>query len=180
MSKRIAAAAVIAGLLLAAGVAEATIPDSGGAIHACYKTSNGDLRLVDPSGGGSCNSNETSVSWTQSAPQGPQGDQGPAGVQGSTGPQGPAGLMVDPKTMIVRGTATGDPVIGGFSKTLTCPQGTKILNGTWQWVAFIDPKPPQVAQSEPVGDDGWVFAVAAGPESKGMSMFLFIECAAAK
>ena len=179
MSKRIAATVVIAGLLLAAGVAEATIPDSGGTIHACYKSSNGDLRLIDPSAGGSCNSNEKGLNWTQSAPQGAQGDQGPPGVQGSTGPQGPAGLTVNPKTAFVSGIAAGDPVIGGFSASLSCPTGMKVLSGSFQWDFFIDPKPPQIAQSEPFGDDEWVFAVGAGPDSKGIPIFLSIECAAA-
>ena len=179
MSKRIAVTVAIVGLLLAAGVAEATIPDSGGTIHACYKVSNGDLRLIDPSAGGSCNSNEKSLSWTQSAPQGPQGDQGPAGVQGTTGPQGPAGLTVDPNTALVTGQAVGDPVIGGFSKILTCPTGMKILSGNWSWFAFKNLMPPQIAQSEPFGDDSWVFAVGAGPDSKGIAMNLRIECAAA-
>jgi len=179
MSKRIAATAVIVGLLLAAGVAEATIPDSGGTIHACYKSSNGDLRLVDPSAGGSCNSNEKSLSWTQSAPQGPQGDQGAAGVQGSTGPQGPAGLTEDPKTSVVTGLAVGDPVIGGFSATLSCPTGMKILSGNWNWFDFIGLKPPQIAQSEPSGDSSWVFAVGAGSDSKGIAMILDIRCIAA-
>jgi hypothetical protein len=179
MSKRIAASVAIAGVLLAAGVAEATIPDSGGTVHACYKASNGDLRLIDPSVGGSCNSNEKSLSWTQSAPQGPQGDQGPAGVQGSTGPQGAAGLTVDLKTMVVSAFAFGDPVIGGFSKTLSCPSGSKVLNGDFVWDHFIAPLPPEVAQSEPIGDDSWVFAVGAGPESKGLPVLLTIECAAA-
>jgi hypothetical protein len=177
MSKRIAATAAIVGLLLAAGVAEATIPDSGGAIHACYKSANGDLRLVDPSAGGSCNTNEKSISWTQSAPQGVQGDQGPAGVQGSAGPQGAAGLTVDTNTAFVSKTVAGDPVIGGFSTTLKCPTGMKVLNGSFQWDFFIDPKPPQIAQSEPFGDDEWVFAVGAGQDSKGIPIFLSIECA---
>jgi hypothetical protein len=179
MSKRIGATAVIVGLLLAAGVAEATIPDSSGTIHACYKSSNGDLRLVDPSGGGSCNTNEKGVNWAQSALQGAQGDQGPAGAQGSTGQQGPAGLTVDSKTAFVTKTVAGDPVIGGFSATLACPTGMKVLNGSFQWDFFIDPKPPQIAQSEPLGDGEWVFAVGAGPDSKGIPIFLSIECAEA-
>ena len=178
MSKRIAATVVMVVLLLAAGVAEATIPDSGGTIHGCYKVSNGDLRLIDPSGGGSCNSNEKSLSWTQSAPQGVQGDQGPDGVQGSTGPQGAAGLTVPP-TLVVDGEAFGDPVIGGFSASLSCPQGMKVLNGSYEWDHFIAPLPPEVVQSEPIGDDSWVFAAGAGPESKGLPILLFIECAVA-
>jgi hypothetical protein len=41
-------ALAIAGALLAAGgIAYATIPDSSGVIHACYKTNQGTLRVID-------------------------------------------------------------------------------------------------------------------------------------
>ena len=42
----IAAAVVLVG----GGIAYATIPDSGGKIHACYKLSGGALRVIDSGG----------------------------------------------------------------------------------------------------------------------------------
>jgi hypothetical protein len=56
-------ASVGALLLLAGGIAYAAIPDANGTIHACYKTSNGSLRVIDPGAGGTCNSSETGLSW---------------------------------------------------------------------------------------------------------------------
>ena len=54
----VAATAVLA-LGLAGGIAYATIPDSNGAIHACYGSANGQLRAVDPAG--SCRPSETAI-----------------------------------------------------------------------------------------------------------------------
>src|SRR5947208_938170 len=84
------------GVLLLTGVAYATIPDSGGVIHACYLKSGGSRRVID-AGVTNCKSNETGISWNQTGPQGPAGPAGPAGPQGpkgdtgATGPQGPTG-----------------------------------------------------------------------------------------
>ena len=74
----------VAALTIGASVAFGAIPDSGGVIHACYK-SNGDLRLIDTAAGndGTCKSQETALAWNQ---------QGPAGAQGPAGPAGPPGL----------------------------------------------------------------------------------------
>lgn len=63
-------AAVVVGAavcLTAGGVAYAAIPDSSGAIHACYARSSGALRVSDT---GSCTSKETSLSWNTIGPAG--------------------------------------------------------------------------------------------------------------
>src|SRR4029077_19002287 len=89
-----AALAIAAGVLLVlAGVAYATIPDSSGAIHGCYARSGGSLRVIDATVT-NCKSTETSLGWNvqgQQGPQGAQGPQGPAGPQGAPGPQGLGG-----------------------------------------------------------------------------------------
>ena len=59
-------------IALAAGIAYATIPDSAGVIHGCYRN-NGQLRVIDPSNGGACKNNETGLDWSQTGPQGPPG-----------------------------------------------------------------------------------------------------------
>ena len=51
----------------ASAVVLAAIPDNTGVIHACYKTSGGQTRIVDNSSQ-SCNSNESAVSWNSAAP----------------------------------------------------------------------------------------------------------------
>jgi hypothetical protein len=85
------AIAAVASLTLAAGIAYATIPDSSGVIHGCYKTQNGQLRVIDS---GACGPSETALDWSQTGPtgaQGPTGPQGPTGSPGPTGQQGPTG-----------------------------------------------------------------------------------------
>jgi hypothetical protein len=86
-----AALATAAGVLLVvAGVAYATIPDSSGAIHGCYARSGGGLRVIDASVT-NCKAGETSLDWNVQGQQGPQGSQGPNGPAGPAGPQGPQG-----------------------------------------------------------------------------------------
>ena len=91
------AAAVIAG-----GVAWASVPDSDGVIHACYKVDSHDqvvsdarLRVIDEASTGSdaskaCKRDERQLDWNQTG-TGPPGPQGPAGPQGPQGPQGETG-----------------------------------------------------------------------------------------
>jgi hypothetical protein len=78
--------------LVTAGVAYATIPDSGGVFTACKLNATGTIRLIDPAIGGSsllgrCVSLETKLTWGQGA----KGDQGAQGIQGIQGPAGPPG-----------------------------------------------------------------------------------------
>src|ERR1700747_1926397 len=51
-----------AALLVVAGVAYATIPDSGGVIHGCYSRSGGSLRVID-AGVTNCSKSETALDW---------------------------------------------------------------------------------------------------------------------
>ncbi len=88
---------------LAAGIAYATIPDSGGVIHTCFKSIDATklggaaLSVVDSESGATCKAGDTALTFNQQGPpgpqgpQGPQGDTGPQGPQGDTGPQGPQG-----------------------------------------------------------------------------------------
>lgn len=90
---------VLSVVVAATGIVVATIPDSGGVIHACYSRSGGTLRVIDNSVT-NCKQGETSLSWNMqgaAGPSGPQGPTGPAGADGddgapgATGPQGPPG-----------------------------------------------------------------------------------------
>jgi hypothetical protein len=67
--------AMVAGGATTAAVL-AAIPDSGGVIHACYK-SNGALSVID-SATQTCAKNDTSINWNQTGPQGPAGSGGGA------------------------------------------------------------------------------------------------------
>jgi hypothetical protein len=165
----VVAAAVAA--LVAAGVAWAAIPDGSGTIHACSSTSDRSLRVIDT---GACSKGEAAVSWSQDAVQGLQGPQGPQGQLGDTGPQGLPGLT---RATGAATLAQEDPVIGGFFKELTCPAGTKALQGTYEWEFLIGGMPPQNdVESFPIGDDAWGFAVGANSKYKGAAMFLFLDC----
>jgi hypothetical protein len=93
LKKTLMVLAVAAVAAAASTYAYASIPDGSGAIHGCYKTGKGDLRVIDPSAGDACLSSETPLTWSQTGPQGvpgPQGQQGAQGPQGVQGPPGPA------------------------------------------------------------------------------------------
>ena len=90
------AALVVAGLVLAGGVAYATIPDSGKVYTACMVKHIGTIRLIDPSLPSNnfmshCTALETQISWNQQGQAGQPGPTGPRGDTGATGAQGPKG-----------------------------------------------------------------------------------------
>jgi hypothetical protein len=82
--KSLLAIAAVTTVALAGGIASATIPDSGGLIHACFKNENGQLRVIDS---GDCGPNEAALTWNQT------GSVGPPGPQGDPGPTGPSGTL---------------------------------------------------------------------------------------
>jgi hypothetical protein len=105
--RRVAVAVTAVVLVAIAGGVTYAIADigGGGVINGCYKSQNGQLRLIDPATD-HCLPSETAISWGQTGtqgppgptgptgptgPQGPKGDTGPAGPAGPTGPQGPKG-----------------------------------------------------------------------------------------
>ena len=156
---------------MAAGVAWATIPDGSGTIHSCYSASDKSLRLVDSGG---CSKGEAAVNWSQNAIQGLPGPQGPSGPQGDTGPDGLPGITVAKSVELDR---SEDPVIGGFFQELTCPSGTKALQGHYEWENTIGNNLPQNQfESFPTGDNSWGFAVVADSTYKGLTAFLYLDC----
>lgn len=87
----LAAIVIGIGAVVAFGVAViADIPNSNGVIHACYKDSNGEVRLVERAS--ECRNNEQHVRWNQTGPQGTTGPAGQQGQTGAAGSQGPQGL----------------------------------------------------------------------------------------
>jgi hypothetical protein len=64
---------LLAALVLGGGAAAASIPDSSGVIHACYKAAapdKGTLRVINTESGQACPSGYSSLAWNQSGPQG--------------------------------------------------------------------------------------------------------------
>jgi hypothetical protein len=106
---RVALVATAAVVVAVAGGVTYAVADigGGGVINACYKSQNGQLRLIDPATD-HCLPSETSISWSQTGPQGPQGATGPPGPKGDPGPPGPKG---DPGPQGATGPpgAKGDP-----------------------------------------------------------------------
>ena len=106
---------VTAAVVLAAGVAWATIPDASGVIHGCYGDRGwGRLRVIDPAAGGRCKAWETAIDWNQVGPPGPQGPPGPPG------PQGPAGQSASASVYQV------------------AEDGVWVLNAANQWRTVVD------------------------------------------
>jgi|SRR5215831_1839920 len=113
------AAALGAGAAIAAGA----IPGSDGTITGCYVNTvinpdlehYGDLRVIDPTKTspagafdeeGACRPNETTITWNQKGPAGPQGPAGPPGSPGSQGLPGESGLPGE--TTFGLGNASGN------------------------------------------------------------------------
>jgi Collagen triple helix repeat (20 copies) len=93
MRRTLIAMFAVMALALAGGIAYATIPDAAGLIHGCYKTQNGQLRVIDS---GNCGPSETQLTWSQIGPAGPHGATGAEGPAGPEGPEGPAGPQGPP------------------------------------------------------------------------------------
>ena len=67
-------------LALIAGMAIASIPDSQGVIHGCYKPSKANaLRVIDPGLNQRCKPGEVALDWNRTGPPGAPGSPGPAG-----------------------------------------------------------------------------------------------------
>jgi len=87
-----AATAVVA-MLAISGVGYATIPDPGGAIHACFnpgaatKSNGTELKIVD-SAVASCGKGQQEVVWSQTGPPGEKGEKGDPGEKGDQGEPG--------------------------------------------------------------------------------------------
>ena len=78
------ALAIVGALLVAGGIAYATIPDGGGVIHGCYQKNQGTLRVIDTDKAQTCASSESPLTWSQTGPQGrpgPKGRPGPRAVR---------------------------------------------------------------------------------------------------
>jgi hypothetical protein len=151
--RRVAMAIIVVAVVAIAGGVTYAVADigDGGVINGCYKSQNGQLRLIDPATD-SCHPSETAISWSQTGPQGPAGPPGPTGpagppgpvgptgpagpqgATGPTGPQGPQGLSGLPPvnrftpTQIVRGAILTCESSSGTATSTTC-QGLK-LNGS--------------------------------------------------
>jgi len=147
----------------------ASVPDSGGLIHGCYKTEKGVLHVIDPSAANkdqsSCKNDESALDWNQQGVQGPHGPQGPQGPQGVQGPQGPSGVsgyeVVSDDSNVPDGTRQFDIV--------HCPTGKKVVGGGFSTDDFRD---LTIMMSGPTANgSGWIFDVISHGPGNTMGHF---------
>jgi hypothetical protein len=147
---------------LGVGVATATIPDSSGTIHGCYKKTNGNLTLVDTGAGGMCQASEAAVSWSQKGVQGPPGPQGVQGTQGQQGSTGPDGVD-DYSIVTAQATTSG----GSATAVAGCPTGSTAVGGGFDVPATANVTPFENTRNGDAwkvtfyGDDGVTFTTYA-------------------
>jgi len=91
-------------LVIVGGFAYASIPDSAGVIHACYKNSGGSLRVIDSDVGQQCAGNETALSWKQGG--------------------------LNSYEIVTRDDVIPPSYTGSNVHTITCPIGKRALGGT--------------------------------------------------
>jgi hypothetical protein len=118
---RIALAVTAVAVAAIAGGVTYAVADigGGGVINGCYKSQNGQLRLIDPATD-SCHPSETAISWGQTGTQGPKGDKGdpgPPGPQGPKGDKGDPGSSATPLFAVVDGRATPPTIVRGAHAT---------------------------------------------------------------
>jgi len=123
------AIAVASGLVLAGGVAYASIPDAGGLIHGCYKTNGGSLRVIDLSAGEVCNASEKPLGWSQTGPPGPRGTTGQSGSTGTTGARGPTGTTGASGPTGTPGAKGASGATGATGTAGPAGQGVKTIAG---------------------------------------------------
>jgi hypothetical protein len=84
--RRVALAVTAVVIVAVAGGVTYAVADigGGGVINGCYKSQNGQLRLIDPASD-SCLPSETAISWGQTGTQGPPGPKGDKGDKGDPG-----------------------------------------------------------------------------------------------
>jgi hypothetical protein len=118
MRPALVALTIVGALLVAGGIAYATVPDASGVIHGCYNKTQGSLRVIDTDKAQTCSNSEASINWSQTGPQGAQGPQGP------TGPTGPSDVWsVDGYNAGLKSVPVV-PSTGNLATTSTLPAGS--------------------------------------------------------
>jgi hypothetical protein len=157
--------------VVAAGVAWAAIPDSGGVINGCYGNQSGNLRVVDLEAD-ACHNAETPISWNQHGPPGPQGPaglQGPAGEPGPRGEPGVSGWEVRREEFVI---GTHDFPLR-LQLTVLCSQGKVPLSGGFDVVSDRT----HVFASGPFLGLGWQVAIVKEAGSPGINAVAWAICA---
>jgi hypothetical protein len=196
--------AVIFVPLLVVGTALAGIPGANGVITGCYNKANGQLRVIDADAGATCRTNEQTLTWSQTGPQGlpglqgepgPQGVPGPQGIPGLPGPQGepgPQGLPgpqgepgpagISGYEVLKRETAFNSDQVKSLS--VACPTGKRALGGGAEVFPGLVSggfrvAPIAVTRSVPIPPlhDAWFgSATEITPDNDNWSLIVFVIC----
>ena len=129
--RRIIAGFVVGAIVAGGGFAFAGIPEDDGTIRACYAKSNGAVRVIDDSTGGSCRANEEPLAWDEPEPLDLVGGAVSVAVSHTYAedPQNPcvnglqARMESDSSGMIQLPVGTYRPVLEG---TRVTPPGTEV------------------------------------------------------
>ena len=178
--KRYLFLAAAAALVVGVGVSYASVPDSSGLIHACYQLHSGGvpadlgrLRIIDPSRGQHCLSDEAALTWNNkgmrgaSGPAGPRGASGPSGPRGASGPQGASG----PSGPQGASGPSGPQGASGPSG----PQGASGVNSPLVFGPYTNPSDADsgiCADNNTSGNPGWAtdslsYTYVVSPQSDG-------------
>lgn len=139
---------VVGIVAVAAGVAYATIPDSGGVYTACMLKNVGTLRLIDPSLPSAnlmshCTSRETQITWNQKGQPGP------------TGPAGPPGSGSAASYRIVSQTFALSTADNGQVRTVDCAPDENVTGGGASSEIDNGGGPNGLVTSYPSGPSSW-------------------------
>ncbi len=158
LAKKPSPPATVAFVVLAfvgSGLAMASIPDSTGVIHGCYKKKGGALRVT----GGKCKKrDEKSLAWNQTGRKGPKGQNGRTGATGVPG-SAKAYVYIDP---VFCGAVTCVPA---HAKNVTAVRRT---GGTGSGIYCITATGLNPSNSFPVA--GVDFATTSSPQGNATAM----------
>lgn len=144
-----------------AGVAYASIPGSNGVINGCYKSSGGDLKVIDSSA--SCASGYKPLNWNQAGPQGPAGANGVSGLE----------------TRVASGAADAESI---KSIAVSCSSGKRALGGGFEFsnpgadVNIVASTPTGASGSGTDNATGWV-AEFNNHETTTKNVSVWVVCA---
>jgi hypothetical protein len=181
--RRIAlAVTAVAVVAIAGGVTYAVAEiGGGGVINGCYKSVNGQLRLIDPATD-SCNPSETPISWGQTGTQGPKGDKGdkgdpgPPGATGSQGPAGPPG----PGTKTISGVVAdnGNTIVGtGFTSSRVSVGNYLVAFPAGTWNVYPMFPVPLVTPAGITSNVANIFVLGTGPNGSATFQVLISSTA---
>jgi hypothetical protein len=127
-------AGLIIGIVLAGGMAFASVPDASGVIHACLRSRGNPaagytVRIVDTQRG-KCDSDELSLNWNQQGRPGESGRPGAQGPSGATGPAGPAALRWQGEWREGRSYSIGDAVEWDGTSFVSVQDGNRDVPGS--------------------------------------------------